>query len=427
MPESYQKWIVEKFDSSRVWHSGCLRGANLARLPTIFRFGRGDAGTTFLDFGWSAPESGYTWSIGNRSQLRLPLTTGAGDVCIDLTIRPFTAGEAFPSQRLILSVDEEQHISELLQWERCLGLRIDEHSVGNRTTIDIEIHCPDATAPADLGVGDDRRQLGVALRDAYLWRDRKVRPLYRQTRGPIQPPHNGQDKIDTAVFAITQLTVSDLVNRFESLGRHCEFGLVQRMCSCEPLSLLRFSGLPYRCLLHGLRNGFAEIDATPDVEVNVDEGGGEWMVVNHRYEMSYHTFISPKQIDAASLLHQQRRALRFKRDKLKEILATGEKLFVVRDPQGITEASARPLLNILRGYGTNYLLFVSDQTGNPPGTVEALSPHLFMGSLDSVAIGADEREIVGRATWLSDAAMSAWISICAHAYRLWREDRGVCD
>jgi hypothetical protein len=427
MPESYQKWIVEKFDSSRVWHSGCLRGANLAKLPTIFRFGRGDAGTAFLDYGWSAPEAGYTWSIGNRSRLRLPLPAGVGDVRIDLTTRPFTAGEAFPSQRLILSVDKKQHISEVLRWERCLGLRIDEHSVGNRTTIDIEIHCPDATGPADLGVGDDRRQLGVALRDAYLWRDRKVRPFYRQTRGPIHPPHNGQNKIDAAVFAVTQLTISDLANRFESLGRHCEFGLVQRMCSCEPLSLLRFAGLPYRCLLHGLRNGFAEIDATPDVEVKVDEGGGEWMVVNHRYEMSYHTFISPKQIDAASLLDQQRRALRFKRDKLREMLATGEKLFVVRDPQGITEASARPLLNILQGYGPNYLLFVSDQTGHPPGTVEALSPHLFMGSLDGITIGADEREIVGRATWLSDAAMSAWLSICAHTYRLWREDGGGCN
>jgi len=36
----------------------------------------------------------------------------------------------------------------------------------------------------------------------------------------------------------------DLVQRFESLGDNCEFGMVQRYAGAEPLSLFRFIVLP---------------------------------------------------------------------------------------------------------------------------------------------------------------------------------------
>ena len=60
--------------------------------------------------------------------------------------------------------------------------------------------------------------------------------------------------------------------------------------------------------------------------------------------------------------------------------------------------------------------------GHPAGTVHALARDLFCGSMDNVEKGAEEGERPGRKTWLSDAALTAWMSVCANAYRLWREE-----
>jgi hypothetical protein len=62
----------------------------------------------------------------------------------------------------------------------------------------------------------------------------------------------------------------------------------------------------------------------------------------------------------------------------------------------MTKAKALPLLAVLRSYGPNALLFVSQQTGQPAGTVDALCHDLFCGSMDGVVKVADEAELVGR-------------------------------
>ena len=52
-----------------------------------------------------------------------------------------------------------------------------------------------------------------------------------------------------------------LVNHFESLGRGCEFGFLQRRAGAEPMGLLRFASMPLEGLIRGLQTQFAGIDA----------------------------------------------------------------------------------------------------------------------------------------------------------------------
>jgi hypothetical protein len=147
------------------------------------------------------------------------------------------------------------------------------------------------------------------------------------------------------------------------------------------------------------------------------------MVQTTVHRLRYHTFLSPADV-TAKLLIEQSRVLKFRREKLLEIMATGEKLFAVRDRLDLTVAQVLPLFSALHCHGPGTLLFISTRTGLPAGTVEMLAAGLLRGSMDGVERIADEEERIGRDTWLSDQAMAAWLSICANAYRLWREGDG---
>ena len=223
---------------------------------------------------------------------------------------------------------------------------------------------------------------------------------------------------------VTGLSIRELSLAFESFGLNCEFGFFQRRCGAEPLSLLRFAAISYANLLRALPEEFADLDKTELLTCEAQAEGKDWLVRHTGYGIWFHTLRLPCEIGPEALLIEQARALSFRRKRFAEILGTGKKLFVVNRPEGMSSAEALPLLMRLRRAGPNALLYISAATGRPAGSVEALAPDLFRGSMDGVERIGDAAELAGRDNWLSDAGMSAWISICAQAYRLWRENRG---
>ncbi len=52
---------------------------------------------------------------------------------------------------------------------------------------------------------------------------------------------------------------AELLCHFESLGRNCEFGFVQRLSGAEPMGLLRFAGMSFDALVQALNTRFAGI------------------------------------------------------------------------------------------------------------------------------------------------------------------------
>jgi hypothetical protein len=96
---------------------------------------------------------------------------------------------------------------------------------------------------------------------------------------------------------------------------------------------------------------------------------------------------------------------------LLEDLATGHKIFVFQHPDAKSIAYVRPILNILRSYGPNTLLFVTEDPAQPSGSVHQLELDLFHGYIAALAP-------VDRVPELD---VASWISICANTYRLWRE------
>src|SRR5215471_8231464 len=93
--------------------------------------------------------------------------------------------------------------------------------------------------------------------------------------------------------------IGDIAARCESLGRNCEFGLVQRNLGLEPISLLRWAGAKDRGvdgLVDGLRDGFAGLAEAMDGAVIPPDGPPDhrhWWLTCCRYGLEFHTDQKP--------------------------------------------------------------------------------------------------------------------------------------
>jgi hypothetical protein len=392
-------------------------------------FAAGGDGNACLVSGWSEPETNFVWSDSGQSVLRLPVPPGARQVYVELALQPFLRPPALMAQRLKVRVHGVRVAAETLRGETRLGFYADVPADVPRQDkaafLPVKLVMPDACSPASLGAGDDRRALGFAVRSATVAAEVPPPPPTQIVCGPLPIDRfEGTTKDRDIVRSMTGLSLGELATVFESLGVNCEFGMFQRRCEVEPLGLLRFAGLSYADLLRGLEAGFAGLDDVATLRCAKAHEDWDWLVSSTRYGFEYHSFIRDPAIDPAVLLAGQSRVLRFRQQKLLELLASGEKLFVVQTPEGLTRAQVLPLMRILRGYGPGALLFVSDYAEMPAGCVEVLGRGLFFGSMAGVTRIAGDDEVAGRDNWLSDAALTAWVSLCSHAYRLWREGGG---
>jgi hypothetical protein len=388
------------------------------------QFGLDGNGRRGLVSGWSK-ERLHAWAVGGTSIFRLNYPPASGDLQLELKVMPFVRDPHLKSQRIEISVDGIVVGAEDLSVGTWLGFRLPREAFKQTGCLEVRLRCPDAAVPAAIGDSQDGRQLGFALKEALLLDMPSIARFARRSRAPLPIAHYaGAERERDIVRGVTGLSPEDLGLSFESLGTNCDFGLFQRRCGIEPIGLLRFAGISYLNLVHGLGVGFAGIEDREFLSCRIEGPRPEWIARSELFGLEYHTDRSPSDVTAEDVLREQTRTLPFRRSKLLDLLATGEKLFVVQWPHGLTEAQALPLLTVLRSYGPNALLFVCQQTGQPAGSVDALSHDLFRGSLDGVEKRADESERVGRVTWLSDAALTAWMSVCANAYRLWREEGG---
>ena len=131
---------------------------------TKVRFGMTGNADPFLGVGWSPCDADGCWTNGHLAILNLPVEATAAD--LDLTIRlfPFTRLPNVPRQRIGVSVNG----MKLAEWVVTEGqpqnftLKIPaEQTTGQHLQISFEL--PDAVKPYLLGLGADKRMLGVAM------------------------------------------------------------------------------------------------------------------------------------------------------------------------------------------------------------------------------------------------------------------------
>ena len=375
-------------------------------------FGAGCGGSGFMLDGWAEPEDGFAWAIGQESRFRLAGLTDPGPAMLELDLNPFVLPGSARGQRLAVLVDGLQIGADRILGEGTVGYRLPPCPSGPSQDRMVTLLHPDATRPAALGFNDDARELGFMVRRARvigLPADPPVSARPRPLPPIVLPSAANPALLVPALRSATGLDAAALVEGFESLGHNCEFGMVQRHCGAEPLGLFRFAGVTLPDLLRGLEQGFAGLGEDAQVEAFAHGPLREFLVRDRRYTITIHTRRHETDIDAETVRREQAGQLRFFHRSFLEMLETGERLFVFQRPGQTLPAQMLPLLARLRRHGPNALLFVTDDAAHPPGSVEQLGYGLFRGFTDRMAPEDD----VGRCN------LSAWLSLCANARRLW--------
>ena len=370
-----------------------------------YAFGTGGNAQGCLAGGWSVPEDGYIWTTGPQSRMILPFAAGHGVLVMEIGLKPFIAPPLLPRQRLIVTCNGVPTAAEVLAGDATLGLVVPDAALAGATTLDIVLECPDAVAPAQVSESGDLRTLGFAVTELLL--------LWTEPRAPFAPRAMPPFPVEQDIIrGLTGLSIDALAMQFESLGRNCEFGLAQRQMGAEPLGLLRFSSVPPTRLLEALDRGFdgVETPATLTVYTKDESPRAEYLLRDATYGMNIHTDIGRDRATPAEILKIACRNLAFLRRKLAEDLAAAEKIFVFQNAGSASLSQALPLLNMLRSFGPNTLLYVTEGPPEQAGAVRQLDEDFLHGQVARLAPPED----------VYDFDLPPWIAVCANAYRLWR-------
>jgi len=359
-------------------------------------FGTEGNAAAFVREGWSDPEPGYLWTSGARSRLVLPPPPGAGDQNagkwdLEAEVKPFTHPGRLTEQRLALSVNGIPAGAVALRDHAVVKLEL---AAAGADGLDLVFDLPDAARPMDYAGGTDDRALGVSFKRLILTPSQPDAPPAH--RANLRPPEPADDP-------------ATLMLGFESLGENCEFGLVQRRCGAEPLSLLRFASAPLPQLLAALHARFHGLGARDSIGVELSSNGREYMIRDAAFGFYWHAWVLAGEKTPPEIRDREARRVPFLVRKLTEDLESGEKLFVYHGMQPLSGAHARALTRAIRLYGPSTLLWVElADPSHPNGTVDWVSEGLMKGFIDRFAPGDNAH----------DFATDSWVALCRAAQAL---------
>jgi hypothetical protein len=364
-------------------------------------FGAGGNATEFMGKGWSVPERGFTWAIGKKSEMRVPIPSTDARLLLTMNVVPLTHKGVHPTQRLRISVNGHEIVNESLERSRVLAEILPKSAVSRQDSLRITLDHPDAVRVRDVLPYDDDRKLSVAV---SLLRLDEVAPA-------------SEKGLDAAARDIELPTNQILVSAFESLGDNCEFGLVQRRLGADPLGLLRFSAVSLETLFQLLHNEFRDLANLDCLEVEcqpLESGDSEYLIYNSLYNLRYHTFSLASQHSLEQVTRRELGRLKLASRALLERLRDGSRILVFKHSPDLSEGELLALWLAIQEFGPTTLLSVAVATGdNVAGSVKVVRENLLRGFVsgyapyDNAGAGDD----------------ASWLLVCQEAYRLWQSWR----
>ena len=135
-------------------------------LTVDFRLGGN--GTDYRGTGWSEPESGGTWMLGQQSLMLLSRPETRGDYRLELDVSSII-GPGHPSQRFAVGVNGAVLAEFVLLGDALEHCVLPWSEIGREPGLTLVLSHPDAWRPSELTGGEgDQRELSVFLRSARL-------------------------------------------------------------------------------------------------------------------------------------------------------------------------------------------------------------------------------------------------------------------
>jgi hypothetical protein len=127
------------------------------------RVGTSEAGR-YLGHGWPSGEGEFRWTEGRGgSTVRFALPTPAPGA-LEIELRPYLCGRKLSSQRLVVTMNDRELGSLVLQSPELAAHRFVVPADVARPQNIIRLQAPDAASPSAMDGSSDRRRLGVAVR-----------------------------------------------------------------------------------------------------------------------------------------------------------------------------------------------------------------------------------------------------------------------
>jgi hypothetical protein len=141
------------------------------RVGRKVTFGRAGNYGAFATAGWSGPEAGYTWTLGPRAVLRLPMDAApATPLRLTIRARAFIIPPALMSQRILVSVGGvavgEWTLTDGSVQEETFDVPASAFAGG--PNVEVVLDLPDATSPVAIDYNPDPRILALAVSEVGL-------------------------------------------------------------------------------------------------------------------------------------------------------------------------------------------------------------------------------------------------------------------
>ncbi len=137
---------------------------------TVVQFSPQGSGMLYQGIGWhEAQTSGFTWTREKRVELFLTVAPPQKDIILEMTLKPFLVKGKLDQQEVTVWVSNRAIKTLLLTNPEMAVYRViipRGAVVGSKLSIVFQI--PTATAPVDLNIGSDVRDLGFALQSMVL-------------------------------------------------------------------------------------------------------------------------------------------------------------------------------------------------------------------------------------------------------------------
>ena len=126
-------------------------------------FGKAGNASGYTGYGWSAPEDGFTWAVGDRSLLTFAHPRSADRFRLELDVVPFVMPPALSAQTLgVLVNGEVVHVFDPLPRGK-VDCTVSGRPFEGRDTVEIVLDHPNAATPREVAGEDDDRRLAIAF------------------------------------------------------------------------------------------------------------------------------------------------------------------------------------------------------------------------------------------------------------------------